>query len=141
MEVKVPDNVINKKLYIKVKKEADKVYKAPTSAYKSMWIQKTYMDRGGTYTKKGKGLKSWREEEWIQVIPYVKEGKKIICGASNRKNKVCRPLKRINKSTPITIDEVLKKWGKKKTLDLANKKVNDMKGRVLWNNGYFLPSK
>lgn len=44
--------VLDIKLYEKVKKEADKVFSKP-SAYKSAWIVKTYKDRGGKY-KKGK---------------------------------------------------------------------------------------
>ena len=40
--------ILNKILYDKVKKEADKIYKKP-SAYKSSWIVKTYKQRGGKY--------------------------------------------------------------------------------------------
>lgn len=141
-KVKVPSNVINKQLYRKVKLEADKVYKRPTSAYKSMWISKEYQKRGGKYTGEKKSLTGrWRQEKWIQVIPYVKNNKIIVCGADNKKNKVCRPLVRVDKNTPITMKEILDKWGKKKVLELANKKVRDMNGRVLWVNGRFIPSK
>lgn len=77
-KVKVPSNVINKQLYRKVKLEADKVYKRPTSAYKSMWISKEYQKRGGKYTGEKKSLTGrWRQEKWIQVIPYVKNNKII----------------------------------------------------------------
>ena len=137
----VPDNVVNKTLYKKVKSEADAIYKRPTSAYKSMWISKTYMDRGGKYKGKKQSLtEQWRRERWVQVVPYVQSGKIIECGASNRTKKVCRPLIRVNKDTPMTIDEVVAKWGKQKVLTLAKSKINDMDGRLMWKTGKFISS-
>ena len=69
---KIPDNVLNPKLYKKAKEEADKKFEDKTSAYKSMWISKKYKDLGGKYSGKKKSLTSrWREEEWIQIEPYV----------------------------------------------------------------------
>ena len=137
---KTKENVLNPKLYEKAKKKADEVYKKH-SAYKSMYIQKTYMDMGGKYKVKGKGLATWRKEEWIQVKPYLESGKKLVCGGAERKNKVCRPLKRINDKTPITIEELLKLHSKKDLINLANKKIRDMKGRVFWKTLKFIPSK
>jgi hypothetical protein len=137
----IPDNVINKKLYKQVKNEADKIYKRPTSAYKSMWISKTYQNRGGKYKGKKRSLtQRWREEKWIQVIPYIKNGEEIICGADNRLNKVCRPLLRVDDKTPITIKELQKIYTDKDILKLANKKIKDMKGRVMWKQNKFIPS-
>lgn len=50
-------NPINKTLYEKVKKQADKKFDKP-SAYKSAWIVKTYKDKGGKYEgKKSNELK------------------------------------------------------------------------------------
>ena len=130
----IPDNVIDKKLYLQVKKDSDKIYKKP-SAYRSMWIQKEYMKRGGEYTHKTKGLSRWRDEEWVQVIPYLEKGKKVECGEDNRKNKACRPLKRVNDETPMTIPALVKKFGKDKILALARKKIRDMSERVDWEQG------
>ncbi len=136
------ENVLNKELYEKVKKEADDKFKRKTSAYKSMWISKTYQERGGKYKGKKKSLtKRWRDEEWIQVIPYITKGDKIACGDDNKKNKVCRPLKRIDKDTPITIPELRRKYTDDNILKLARKKVNDMEGRVYWKTGEFISSK
>lgn len=134
-----PDNVINKKLYKQIKKEADEKFKRPTSAYKSMWIVKTYKNRGGEYKGKKEGLtKRWRDEEWIQVKPFIEDNKKIACGSDNRKNKVCRPLKRVNKETPITIKELQKIYTDDEILKLANMKIKDMKGRVMWKQNKFI---
>lgn len=122
---------INKKLYNEVKKEADKKYKRH-SLYKSGWISKTYQSRGGKYKgKKTSGVSSWMKEEWIQVEPYIKQGKKIKCGVGE-KGKACRPSKRINKDTPITIQEVKKKHSKKDILKVVKQKQKDMDKRIKW---------
>ena len=139
-KIKENKNILNPKLYLKAKQKADETYKKH-SAYKSMAIQKYYKEMGGKFRKKGKGLQNWRKEEWIQVKPYLLNGKKIVCGGPERKRKVCRPLKRINKDTPITIEELLKLHSKKDLLNLANKKIRDMKGRVFWKTLKFVPSK
>ena len=131
------DNIKNKNLYKKVKNDADIRFKSPTSAYKSMWIQKRYQELGGKYTtnKKNNKLKRWRDEKWIQVIPYLTKGQIVECGSSNKSNKVCRPLKRVNKDSPITIGELLKIHSKKKLLELENKKLRNMNGRLYWKLG------
>jgi hypothetical protein len=137
------DNIVNKKIYEKAKKDADKVYERH-SAYKSMYIQKRYKELGGKYKteKKKKGKTDrWNDEKWIQVIPYLKSGKEIVCGLDNKKNKVCRPLKRIDKDTPITIKELQKKHSNKDLINLANRKIKDMNGRIFWKTMKFIPSK
>ena len=137
------DNILNPKLYEKAKKEADKVY-SRHSAYKSMFISKKYKELGGKYktTKKKSGsTDNWTNEEWIQVIPYLTKGEKIVCGLDNKKNKVCRPLKRINSNTPITINELLKLHKKQDLIKLGNKKIKDMDGRIFWKILKFIPSK
>lgn len=128
---------LNPKLYEKAKKIADNTYEKP-SAYKSMFIQKKYMELGGKYKdkrsnqKKSDNLNRWRREKWVQVIPYLKNGKEIVCGEDNKKNKVCRPLVRIDSKTPITLPELQKLHTKKQLLNLANKKIRNMGGRVFW---------
>eukprot|EP01050_Picozoa_sp_SAG11_P026139 SAG11_NODE_6151_length_1375_cov_1.985904_2_plen_69_part_00 len=42
------ENILNPDIYKKAKQKADKVYKRH-SAYKSMYISKTYEDMGGKY--------------------------------------------------------------------------------------------
>lgn len=122
---------INKKLYNEVKAEADKKYKRH-SLYKSGWISKTYQARGGKYKgKKTNGVSQWMKEEWIQVEPFIKENKKIKCGVGD-KGKACRPSKRVNKDTPMTIQEVIKKHSKKDILKVVKQKQKDMNKRVSW---------
>jgi len=138
------ENILNPKIYEKARKIADKKYERH-SAYKSMFINKTYKELGGKYKTKNKSkmgsTDKWNKEEWIQVLPYLKNGEKIACGMDNKKNKVCRPFKRINKDTPITLTELLKLHSKKDLINLSNKKLKDMNGRVFWKNLKFIPSK
>jgi len=132
--MEVPEQYLNPELYKKAKKKADATYKRH-SAYKSMFLSKTYIELGGKYKGKKKGsLSKWREEEWIQVLPFLKNGKKIICGSGDNK-KGCRPFKRINDKTPETLPELIKKHGKKKMLELAEAKVKDMNRRISWKLG------
>ena len=137
-------NIVNPKIYEQAKKEADKVYKRH-SAYKSMFISKKYKELGGKYKTEKKGqigsTTRWNKEEWVQVIPFLTKGEKIPCGSSNKKNKVCRPLKRVDKNTPITINELLKIHKKDDLIKLGNKKIKDMDGRVFWKTLKFIPSK
>lgn len=139
----IPDNILNPELYEQAKKESDKKFDEKTSAYKSMWMVKRYQELGGKYNTKKKedDTGKWRKEEWIQVIPFVTVNEQIPCGSSIRDKKACRPLKKVDKETPITIKEIIKKHGKEKVLELARKKNKDMKGRLNWIEGTFTPSK
>jgi len=135
-------NILNPDIYEKAKKEADRVYKK-NSAYKSMFISKKYNELGGKYKtqkKKPGSTDRWTKEEWIQVLPYLEKGEKIVCGSSNKKNKVCRPFKRIDSNTPITIKELLKLHKKEDLIKLSKKKIKDMNGRVYWKTLKFTPS-
>lgn len=121
----------NQKLYDEVKAEADQKYKRH-SLYKSGWITKTYQSRGGKYKgRKSDGVSSWLKEEWVQVEPYIKEGKKIPCGVGVYP-KACRPLKRINKNTPITLPELLKLHDRDSILKVVSQKQKDMNKRITW---------
>jgi hypothetical protein len=124
------------KEYKKAKREADKVYEKH-SAYKSMFISKLYKQYGGTYkdsSKKDTKLSTWRQERWIIVEPYLKEGKKIACGSEKAPNiHSCRPSKKINKNTPTTIDSLIELHGKKKLLELVSLKKKGK--RINWEAG------
>ena len=130
----IPDNVLNKELYKKAKKIADEKYKRH-SAYKSMFLVKTYKDMGGKYSgkKETKGVSNWRKEKWVQVSEFLLTGKKIICG-EGQNPKGCRPTVRIDKNTPITLNELIKLHGKKKLLEFAKKKKQDMDKRARWKD-------
>ena len=139
----IPDNILDPQKYRTARTKADEIYGQKTSAYKNMYMSKVYKDLGGRYTgKKTKSLPKWRSEQWIQVDEYVKEGKKIACGEDGRaKAKACRPLKKLDSTTSITLQEALKKHGRKKILELTSKKKRDMRGRINWNAGTFTSSK
>lgn len=81
------------KLYERVKKQADEIYKKP-SAYKSGWIVKKYKELGGNYKDDGepKNLKRWFKEKWADI--------------GNMDYPVYRPTKRISKDTPLTASEI-----------------------------------
>lgn len=135
-----PENVLNPELYKKAKAEADKRYKR-AGAYKSMFIVKKYQELGGKYKgKKTDNLSKWRSEDWVSVKDYL-NGKKVECGSSTIGKNACRPLKKVNDKTPITLPELIKIHGKKKLLELVDKKLNDMSGRLNWKKGTFKPSK
>tara|TARA_R110002126_G_scaffold101226_1_gene233269 strand:+ start:533 stop:946 length:414 start_codon:yes stop_codon:yes gene_type:complete len=132
---------INKQLYKEVVQEAKQKFDTYPSAYASMFIQKRYQELGGTYTKKGVGLKSWRQSKWIQVLPLLKEGKIVACGDDNKESKACRPTVRVNKDSPITIQELLELHSVKDIIKAAEKKNRDMEGRLYWKDLKFVPSK
>jgi len=130
----IPENVINKDLYKKAKKKADETYKR-NSAYKSMFLVKTYKELGGKYKgpKKTDGVSRWNNEKWIQVSEFLLTGKKKVCG-EGMNSKGCRPTIRVDKKTPITVNELIKLHGKKKLLEFAKKKKNDMDKRARWKD-------
>lgn len=127
------DNIINKKLYEKVKTEITK--KMPkSSAYRSGLIVQEYKRRGGKYRgqKPKSGLTSWFEKEkWVSVLDYL-NGKIVPCSSSN--TNACRPLKKGNRNI-LTIDEVIKRHGREKIKSLANKKKKNMNLTINWSKG------
>jgi len=80
-------------LYSLVKQYANLVYKKP-SAYKSGYIVQLYKRLGGTYgsDNEPKKLKEWFEAKWVDV--------------GQKDYPVYRPTKRVNKSTPLTVQEI-----------------------------------
>ena len=131
-------NILNKEKYRKAKSKAIKTFGKKSSAYKSMYIVREYKKMGGKYKgkKSTNGLSRWNKEKWIAVLPYLK-GENVACGATLNKKVSCRPKIRKNKSTPITIKEVIKLHGKNKVKALARKKNKNMKGRLNWKKGTF----
>ena len=128
---KIPDNVVNKKLYIKAMDTVYPKYKRP-SLYRSMALQKAYMDLGGKYKgEKKQSGKKWLSEKWIRVTDFLETGERIKCG-EGKDSKGCRPSVRIDNKTPITISELIKKHGKSKLLEFAKKKKANMDLRANW---------
>ena len=89
----IPKNQI---LYNEVKKKADLIYLKP-SAYKSGYIVKEYLKRGGEYINDGREhkLKRWFKEEWKDI--------------GNKNYPVYRPTRVVNKNSPLTVSEIDKK--------------------------------
>jgi len=83
----------DKELYKFVKKIADETYKK-SSAYKSGYITKLYKSLSGEYIddNKEKKLKRWFKEKWQDI--------------GNEEYPVFRPTIRINKDTPLTVNEI-----------------------------------
>jgi len=84
---------INEKLYKAVSHYADIIYDKP-SAYKSGFIVKMYKKLGGKYKEDHAehNLERWFKEKWKDV--------------GNKEYPVYRPSIRVNKNTPLTIDEI-----------------------------------
>lgn len=109
---------INKKLYEKVKKLANKKFSSKTGIYKSSWIVKKYKELGGKYKGKSSsksGLKRWYAEKWVD-LNRKKNGRYASCGRKSSKTgtyPLCRPSKRITSKTPRTFKEISRKSIKK----------------------------
>ena len=134
----------NTKLYNSVKEKAKRKFEHYPSLYASSWIVRQYKKEGGTYSgkkpSKTTGISRWYTEQWVQVEIYLKNGKQVECGSSETKTKACRPLKRVDSKTPMTIPELLKIHTKETLIKLARQKQKDMKGRVMWKTANFFPS-
>jgi hypothetical protein len=124
----IPEKYLDKDLYKKAKKWADETYKV-NSAYKSLGMIKKYKELNGRINESktiNNNLKRWLDEEWMA---YIGNGKFMKCGSSNSKGELCRPTIIINKSTPLTWQE----------LDLSIYELEDLlkkkkKGnRITWN--------
>tara|TARA_R110000824_G_scaffold81230_4_gene204208 strand:- start:196 stop:612 length:417 start_codon:yes stop_codon:yes gene_type:complete len=131
----------DKALYKRVVREAKKKFDTWPSAYASMFVQKRYQELGGEYFEKKTGLKNWRTEKWIQLLPLLQDGKIVDCGDDNKDSKACRPTVRVNKDTTITIQELLELHSVKDLIKAAEKKNNDMRGRMMWKDLKFTASK
>lgn len=82
-----------------------------------------------------KGLLRWFKEEWVQVVPYLKDKKIIECGGvhmNKSPGKACRPLHRVTNNTPITIDELLHIHSKKDIVKMAKDKEKSPSKRLVW---------
>ena len=83
---------IDKELYENVKKMANSVFKAPTGIFRSMWIKREYIKRGGLYEKRKSSskIKRWLNEKWININNPIIKNNKIIgykkCGEKNTQN-------------------------------------------------------
>jgi len=110
--------VLDPVIYNHAKEIADEKYSKP-SAYKSGFIVKLYKELGGRYEddNKPKKLKQWFKEGWEDV--------------GNKEYPVYRPTVRVNKSTPLTVQEIdkknLKEQIKRKQIIKGNKNLPPFK--------------
>lgn len=119
---KIPDNVVNKPLYLRIKNKIKKEIgnKRRWGAYDSGRLVREYKAKGGKYSGKGtknnskknqnSDLSRWYREKWIDACAWPKRKS---CGRDKAtiKSKVtyCRPSVRVDKNTPKTIKELSKK--------------------------------
>ena len=120
----------NIQLYNQVKMMADEIYKKP-SAFKSGYIIKKYKELGGEFINDGeeKKLKRWFDEKWEDINPFKNDST----------YPVFRPTVRINKETPLTVNEIDKNnlieqslikqviKGEKNLKPFKGKGINEMK--------------
>ena len=114
----VPDNVVNKSLYAKIKAELRRNLKPGQrwGAYTSGQLVRQYKARGGTYSgpkkkrrRKSRGaspLSRWYREKWVDACAYPKIKP---CGRDDAKKgrlTYCRPLHRVSSATPSTVKEI-----------------------------------
>jgi hypothetical protein len=110
----------NKRLYNSIKTKIKKRSKVWPSAYASGQLVREYKSRGGKYNCSFGSLDRWFKEKWVNVCKPKGNGYES-CGRkkSSWKNyPYCRPLKRINSSTPKTVREI----GKSKIREMCKKK-------------------
>ena len=118
----------NMRLYIRTKQAIKREYKTKGKAWPSVIgsveLSRRYKALGGKYIGKkpvSSGLTRWFQEKWINICKYPN---KQFCGRTNMKNKYpkCRPSKRVSKETPMTVDEIIKKYGEGHLKRLCNDK-------------------
>jgi hypothetical protein len=133
---KVPDNVINKVMYLKIKNKIKNKLKKNGrrwSAYASGQLVKQYKNAGGKYRgkKNNSGLARWFKEKWIRVD---KLPKKVKCGRPKQYSTrqylkdypLCRPSVKVSKSTP----KLASKFTLAQIKKLSKKKKKNPKKRI-----------
>jgi hypothetical protein len=134
---------INKELYSKVKKLANKKFTSKSGIYRSSWIVKEYKKRGGKYSgppSKNSGLNRWFNEHWVDLNRPIKKNGKIVgyhaCGRKSSKSKekypLCRPSKKVSSKTPRTYKSISKKSIRKAKKE--KKKIRE-RGNIQFGKG------
>ena len=104
---KVPDNVVNKKLYESIKSKIKRDVKGRRwGAYDSGRLVREYKAAGGKYKgSKGKtNLGRWYKEKWVDACAWPK---KKPCGRKTKeKIAYCRPSKKVDSKTPKLVQKL-----------------------------------
>jgi hypothetical protein len=123
----VPENVVNKKLYLSIKNKIKKSIKGRRwGAYDSGRLVKMYKSLGGRYSgKKGKtNLGRWYSEKWIDACAWPKRKS---CGRKTKSSiAYCRPSKRVDSKTPRLIQSLTRSQIKSR----CSRKKRNPKNRI-----------
>jgi len=141
---KVPDNVVNKKLYKSIKSKIKRDVKGRRwGAYDSGRLVREYKAAGGKYkgTKGKTNLSRWYKEKWVDACAWPKRKP---CGRKTKESiAYCRPSKKVDSKTPKLVQKLTAAQRKSRC---ARKKKSPMKRitkfgettsdeRVAWGDG------
>ena len=122
---------------IKTKKsiKVNKSKKCPKGSRRNSKTGRCRKSNAKKSNRKNSGLKRWFNEKWVNVCE--KRGKSYApCGRKkvedSKKYPYCRPLHRINKGTPMTVSELIKKHGLKKIKQMCSKKNTGNSKRIIY---------
>jgi hypothetical protein len=122
---KIPDNVVNKKLYSVVKAKIKRSIKGRRwGAYDSGRLVREYKAAGGKYKgSKGKtNLSRWYKEKWVDACAWPKRKP---CGRKTKESiAYCRPSKKVDSKTPKLVQKLTAAQRKSRC---ARKKKSPMK--------------
>lgn len=117
------------------------------SAYRSMRLQQLYKDAYakahgsaadayiGRKPSRSSGTQRWLREQWINVKAFVTRRKVLPCGRSKDTGPypACRPLRRVNRHTPVTVTDVIHSRGVRGVLRTVRQKERVRSRRhLLW---------
>jgi hypothetical protein len=141
---KVPDNIVNKKLYKSIKSKIKRSIKGRRwGAYDSGRLVREYKAAGGKYkgTKGKTNLSRWYKEKWVDACAWPKRKP---CGRKTKESiAYCRPSKKVDSKTPKTVQKLTAAQRKSRC---TRKKKSPMKRitkfgettsdeRVAWGDG------
>lgn len=122
---KVPDNVVNKRLYANVKSKIKRSIKGRRwGAYDSGRLVREYKAAGGKYkgTKGKTNLSRWYKEKWVDACAWPKRKP---CGRKTKESiAYCRPSKKVDSKTPKLVQKLTAAQRKSRC---ARKKKSPMK--------------
>jgi hypothetical protein len=117
-------------LWAKIQEMAKTTFREHPTAYSNAWAVRRYAKLGGEWETEGGDLDDLFREGWVDVVALLKDGKVVLCGEGE--GSACRPTKRINKDTPITLQELLELYSVKDILKFAEQKRENMELKAQW---------
>ncbi len=109
-------------------------YRRYPKLYVEYRIRKEYLKRGGQYVEETIDDRRARHllERWVEIIPFLKQGRVVDCTAKTLKSKASRPLHRLDHDTPLTLPELLDCHEKADILKMARRANKNPDKRVRW---------